>query len=243
MPRPRPRHRFRPALLRIVAITAVCLLGALATAGWYSARVPSAPRLYTAPIIPPAIPPTTHTEPLTARVPEASEPPVSAKSVPAEPKAHADAPAPAEPQPTQPAVAELAFRELAAPRPPEATPAEPPALTLSAAPALPALPAPHAAAPKIHHSHATAAQLEQRVAPQYPPLALSRRIAGQVTLSVLIRKDGSVTDVKVLSGNPLFHISAVDAVKQWRYTPATLDGEPVEARAQVVLKFDLPGRH
>ncbi len=242
LPRPRPRRRLRPALLRIVAITALCLIFALATAGWYSARVPDAPRLYTAGIIPPAAQPTTPTE--TARVPEVSAPPVSAKPAPAEPKAHADAPAPAEPESAATAVTDLATREVVAPKLPQPAPvAEPPALALSAAPALPTLAAPHAAAPRIHQSHATAAQLVQRVAPQYPPLALSRRTAGEVTLSVLIRKDGSVGEVKVLNGNPLFHTSAVDAVKQWRYSPATLDGEPVEVRAQVVLKFDLPGRH
>ena len=99
---------------------------------------------------------------------------------------------------------------------------------------------PTMAAPKIHHSVAVPARLEYRVAPAYPAIALKRRIAGQVVLALRVRKDGTVADVKLVGGNPLFRDTALEAVRQWRYAPATLDGEPVEASAQVVLKFDLP---
>jgi protein TonB len=238
--RPRPR-RVRPAIFRIAGITMACLLCALATAGWYSSRVPAAPRYPSAPAAPAVMPPPSHVEPVAASAPEATSAPK--ESAPADSKLHAAAPAPAEPQPAKTPNPEPPVAEIVAPRLPQAAPAavvEAPALALNASAGLPALDALPAAAPKIHHSVAAPARLEYRVPPQYPMVALKRHVAGQVTLSLVVRKDGSVTDVKLLSGNPFFRDSAIDAVKKWRYSPATLDGDPVEATAQVVLKFDLP---
>ncbi|HVP42479.1 MAG TPA: TonB family protein [Terriglobales bacterium] len=244
LPRPRPRWRFRPALFRIATLTVLCLMCALATAGWYSTRIPDAPRVYTAPILTPPVPPTTQAEPVVARVPEVHEASVSAIASAPELKPRADVATHPEPPTAEPPVSAIAPPTPLLPKlPPAEAPAEEaPTLALNSAAPLPALVAPHAAAPGIHQSHATAAQLVQQVPPRYPPVALSRRMAGEVTLSVLIRKDGSVGDVKVLRGNPVFHMSALDAVRQWRYSPATLDGQPVEAHADVVLKFDLPVR-
>lgn len=62
------------------------------------------------------------------------------------------------------------------------------------------------------------------------------RITGTVELLALVRREG-VLSVRVLSGNPLLAAPAKQAVEQWRYRPATLDGQPVEVEARVTLNF------
>ncbi|MGA2905957.1 MAG: energy transducer TonB [Candidatus Korobacteraceae bacterium] len=79
--------------------------------------------------------------------------------------------------------------------------------------------------------------LVHQVAPQYPAQAKQLGIAGTVVLQVVIGKDGTVHDVRALRGNPMLTQAAVDAVKQWRYRPYSLNGEPVEADTQISVKF------
>ncbi len=55
-------------------------------------------------------------------------------------------------------------------------------------------------------------------------------------------KDGDVIDVKLISGQPAFAQPAIDAVKQWKYKPYLLNGEPVEMETQVLVNFTLAGR-
>jgi uncharacterized protein (TIGR02246 family) len=83
------------------------------------------------------------------------------------------------------------------------------------------------------------ANLIYRVDPVYPALARQARIAGTVVLSVVVGKDGSVENLKVISGHPLLVQAAVDAVKQWRYKPYLLNGEPVEIQTTVTVPFSL----
>jgi len=233
------RRRLRATLLRIAAVTAACLLCALATVGWYSSKVPDVPRFSATPSAP-AVIQAAPAEPVAAPTVEAA---ALVPAAPAAELAKAEAVvAPAEPAPAKPAIVEPPTRASASLRLPVAPAyaAEAPTLALSGTAGMPTLLAPQAVAPKIHHSVAVPARLEHRVPPQFPVLALKRRIAGEVTLALVVRKDGSVADVKQVSGNPLFRDSAIDAVKKWRYSPATLDGQPVEANAQVRLKFDLP---
>ena len=71
--------------------------------------------------------------------------------------------------------------------------------------------------------------------PVYPAIALKMRIEGTVKLDVTIDPDGSVSDVKVVSGHQLLASAAVEAVKKWRYEPA--EGKSVQA---VALDFTLP---
>ncbi len=77
------------------------------------------------------------------------------------------------------------------------------------------------------------------VAPQYPPEAGRARIEGAVVLMAVIGKDGSVEDVRVESGLPMLAQAAVDAVKQWRYRPYLLNGEPVEVDSRITINFTL----
>lgn len=75
--------------------------------------------------------------------------------------------------------------------------------------------------------------------PVYPPIALKARIEGVVRLTALISRDGTVTQLKVISGHPILVPAAIDAVRQWRYRPTLLNGMPVEVVTQVDVKFSL----
>jgi periplasmic protein TonB len=84
-----------------------------------------------------------------------------------------------------------------------------------------------------------AARLVNRVQPVYPPLARQTRISGTVKLHAIIGKNGAVEQLQVLSGHPLLVQSALDAVKQWRYQPTLLNGEPVEVDTEIDVIFSL----
>jgi|SRR5579859_1668463 len=84
-----------------------------------------------------------------------------------------------------------------------------------------------------------AAMLVNKVNPTYPPLARQTRISGTVRLHAIISKDGSVQQLEVVSGHPLLVQSALDAVRQWKYRPTTLNGEPVEVDTTIDVIFSL----
>lgn len=84
-----------------------------------------------------------------------------------------------------------------------------------------------------------AAMLINRVTPQYPPLARQTRISGTVRLHAIIAKDGTVQQLEVISGHPLLVQAALDAVRQWRYRPTLLNGEPVEVDTTIDVIFSL----
>ena len=86
-----------------------------------------------------------------------------------------------------------------------------------------------------------AAKLIYKPTPDYPPLAKMARIQGSVRLEAIIAKDGTIQDLKVLSGHPLLVKAALDAVKQWRYQPTLLNGEPVEVVTEIDVNFTLAG--
>lgn len=85
------------------------------------------------------------------------------------------------------------------------------------------------------------ANLIRQVRPVYPPLARQARIQGTVKLTAIIAKDGTIQKLEVLSGHPLLIPSALSAVKQWRYRPTLLNGQPVEVVTQVDVNFTLSG--
>ena len=86
----------------------------------------------------------------------------------------------------------------------------------------------------------TEATLIRRVDPVYPAQAREKRLAGPVTVEATIGENGSVRTVKVVSGTALLADSAADAVRQWRYKPATLNGKAIEAQKQITVVFKLP---
>jgi periplasmic protein TonB len=84
-----------------------------------------------------------------------------------------------------------------------------------------------------------AAKLVNRVQPMYPPLARQTRISGTVKLHAIIGKDGTVQSLTVESGHPLLVQAALDAVRQWRYQPTLLNGEPVDVDTEIDVIFSL----
>ena len=80
--------------------------------------------------------------------------------------------------------------------------------------------------------------LVHQVTPSYPTQARQAHVQGTVVLQALIGKDGSVRNLHALSGPPMLTQAALDAVKQWRYKPYYLDGQPVEAETQINVKFN-----
>lgn len=83
------------------------------------------------------------------------------------------------------------------------------------------------------------AKLLQRVLPVYPSLAKQMRIQGTVNLRSIIAKDGTVQYLEVLEGHPFLAKAALEAVRQWRYQPTLLNGEPVEVVTTIAVNFRL----
>jgi protein TonB len=86
-----------------------------------------------------------------------------------------------------------------------------------------------------------AANLIRAPKPLYPPLAKSARIQGTVVLAAVISKPGTVENLTVLSGHPLLIQAALEAVRQWRYRPTVLNGDPVEVDTTITVNFSLTG--
>jgi periplasmic protein TonB len=83
------------------------------------------------------------------------------------------------------------------------------------------------------------AKIINRVQPVYPPLAKQARVSGTVRLNAVISRDGSIQDLQVVSGHPLLVQAALQAVRQWRYSPTLLNGEPVEVVTVIDVNFTL----
>jgi protein TonB len=76
-------------------------------------------------------------------------------------------------------------------------------------------------------------------APAYPELARRARVQGKVVLDCVIDVDGRVTDLRVVSGNPLLAEAATDAVRRWVYSPTMLNGRPIPVILTVTVMFGL----
>ncbi|HEU5451477.1 MAG TPA: TonB family protein [Terriglobales bacterium] len=83
--------------------------------------------------------------------------------------------------------------------------------------------------------------LLHQVKPTYPPLARQARIQGQVVLEAVIAKDGTIQNLRLVSGHPMLAPAAIQAVKEWRYKPYILNGEPVEVSTTITVNFTLAG--
>ena len=79
--------------------------------------------------------------------------------------------------------------------------------------------------------------LIKRVNPVYPHAALAIHAQGAVQIEATVNKEGRVVNPKVLSGDAVLAQAALDAVRQWRYKPYYLDGEPVEIKTQITVNF------
>ena len=86
-----------------------------------------------------------------------------------------------------------------------------------------------------------AAKLIRQVTPVYPTIAKTAHISGTVMLHAIISKDGTIEELDYVSGPPLLMRNAMDAVRQWRYNPTLLNGEPVEVDTTISVVFTLGG--
>src|SRR5438128_1779432 len=102
---------------------------------------------------------------------------------------------------------------------------------------------PHVATPQRVRVSAgvTNGLLVKRVQPPYPPLARQARIQGTVVLQAEISKTGDIQNLRLISGHPMLAPAASAAVKQWKYKPYLLNGEPVEVETTVQVNFTLSG--
>jgi protein TonB len=100
-------------------------------------------------------------------------------------------------------------------------------------------PAPKPTGPAKIGGNVVAANLINPVKPIYPPLAKMARQQGTVKFEAMISKEGTIEELKVVSGPPLLIQAATDAVKQWRYRPTVLNGEPVEVQTTIDVNFSL----
>ena len=103
----------------------------------------------------------------------------------------------------------------------------------------PAPPKPKPTGPVRVGGNVQAARILNRVNPTYPALARQTRISGTVRLHAIISKDGTIQQLEVMSGHPLLQQAALDAVRQWRYQPTLLNGEPVEVDTTIDVIFSL----
>jgi protein TonB len=160
--------------------------------------------------------------------------------------------------PTSPSAAPLDAPAAVTPEPPASPPVSPgptdfdgPAGDSGASPLVPTdiigdpLPPPPPPPPPVARpiyrvgGDIKAPQKIRDVAPRYPQIARSANVQGIVILEATIGEDGAVRDVRVLRGKPLLDDAAVEAVRQWRFTPPMLNGQAVPAAMTVTVSFTL----
>jgi TonB family protein len=90
----------------------------------------------------------------------------------------------------------------------------------------------------FHSSSISSPELIKQVAPQFPAFARQMHIqSDRVVLNGTVEKDGSVSNIKVVRGKQVFVGPAVNAVKEWKYKPATLNGQPTSSTVEIVVNF------
>ena len=92
---------------------------------------------------------------------------------------------------------------------------------------------------KIYKTHLDPAMLTVRIEPVYPILMRQTGRSGQVQLHATIAVDGTIQSLQVVSGDPGFYRSAMDAVRQWRYRPTILNGNPVEVDTFITVIYNI----
>ena len=100
-------------------------------------------------------------------------------------------------------------------------------------------PSPQIDSPQIGSPNATPATKVKHVSPVYPTAAREAKIAGTVILEAEVGTDGRVSDVRVVRSIPELDEAAIDAVKQWEYTPRRIDGVATPARMTLTIQFSL----
>ena len=91
----------------------------------------------------------------------------------------------------------------------------------------------------MHLSQIDASKLVYRVEPTYPVLMKQIGKSGKVDLHAIIGEDGTIQSLEAVGGDPMFFMSAMQAVKQWRYTPTMLNGQAVKVDTYITVIYNL----
>jgi protein TonB len=89
----------------------------------------------------------------------------------------------------------------------------------------------------IQSQGVTEGKLVKKVLPRYPEMARRAGVAGDVVISATITMEGTLRNLRVMSGSPLLREEAVSAARQWRYSPYKLGGKPVETETRITVSF------
>jgi protein TonB len=103
------------------------------------------------------------------------------------------------------------------------------------------IPARPAALKPLRVSDVGEGSLLHRVQPTYPALAREVRVQGAVELRAIISKTGTIENLVIVRGHPMLSAAAIEAVRQWRYRPYLLNGEPIEVETEITVNFTLSG--
>lgn len=128
------------------------------------------------------------------------------------------------------------------PEPPEAeAPPHPPEVEIPPGPEPPEAEAPPHPPEKAirRYGYGLQQSATRRVQPRYPPLAKAARVSGSVAVEVFIDPEGNVVSAKAIAGHSLLIDEAVRAARLWKFAPASLSGEPVQAVGTIVFDFSL----
>lgn len=112
-------------------------------------------------------------------------------------------------------------------------------LIAGASSTLPTPPKPAGPVAVVRGGQVVSPRLLHGAQPSYPALARSNHVEGDVQIQAVIDQTGKVTSTRVISGPALLRDSAMDAVRQWKYSPATLDGKPITMQYRVTVRFRL----
>jgi protein TonB len=95
------------------------------------------------------------------------------------------------------------------------------------------------AAQRVKMSADTTQALQTPVDPSYPVLARQMKVQGAVVIQALISADGSIQDLRILSGPSILASAAQEAVRQWRFKPYLQNGQQVETQAKITVNFTI----
>ena len=93
--------------------------------------------------------------------------------------------------------------------------------------------------PKTLNVKSESLTLEKKVTPVYPIQAKKDRVTGTVALAAIIGKDGAIENLRIVSGPSALQQSALDAVRQWRYQPFLLNGDPIQVKTTIKVMYTL----
>ncbi len=102
-------------------------------------------------------------------------------------------------------------------------------------------PPPPAPTRPLRVSHWAEGNIAYQVQPRYPRVAQAAGIQGTVQLRAIVSRTGTIENLTVVSGHSMLVAAAVEAVKQWRYRPYMLNGEPIEVETEITVNFMLAG--